>query len=114
MKKILLMTAMALFTLTSMAGETKDKPKLVDKIPNWVNKNVSYPQDALGNQEEGTVYVAFTVLEGEIQNVEVVGGVSETLDAEVLKTVKSVPMSELGNTVAEDQTYILPVNFAIK
>ena len=115
MKTTILTALLALtFSFTSNANNAGENPKASSKISNWVNKNIDYPKSAIENKEEGTVYVAFTVVDGEIQEVEVVGGVSESLDNEVLNTIQTVPVSELGINTNETNTYILPVKFALK
>lgn len=118
--KTVVVTAIALMTVsTSQASniidyKKGDHPKLTTKVSKWVNKHLQYPESAIQNNEEGIVYVAFSVVEGEIQEVEVVGSVSNELDQEALKAVNSVPVSELGGTIAEDKSYILPIKFALK
>lgn len=118
MKTIIITTLLALSFSTTQANASSifdgNDPKLITKVSSWVNNNVKYPKSAIENKEEGIVYVAFQVVEGEIQTVEVVGGVSEILDAEALRILNSVPVSELGNAIAEDKSYILPIKFVLK
>ena len=82
---------------------------LEDDIPDWVDidakyiggtpemrkyitKNCIYPGEALRVGEEGTVYVSFVVeKDGSISNVEVVGGVSYSLDREAKRIVRGFP-----------------------
>ena len=114
--KTIYFTALLALTVsfTSNANNTGEIPKTSSKISNWVNKNIEYPESAIENKEEGTVYVAFSFIDGEIQEIEVVGSVSESLDKEVLNTIQTVPVSELGLNTNEMITYILPVKFALK
>lgn len=115
MKTTILTALVALtMTFTSNANPVGEKPKSVEKISAWVNNNISYPENAVVNKEEGTVYVAFSMVDGEIQEVEVVGSVSETLDKEVLNTFQTVPVSEMGVEKNGSGTYILPVKFVLK
>lgn len=115
MKAIILTTMLALtFSFAAVANPTGEKPKSTNKIANWVNDNVNYPNAALEKKEEGTVYVAFTLRNGEISDVEVVGSVSESLDKEVLKIIQTIPVAELGIDLNENQTYILPIKFVLK
>ena len=114
--KTLVFTALLvlLISFSATAGPKEEKPKSGQKIAAWVNNNVKYPSDAIENREEGTVYVAFAVVDGEIKEIEVVGSVSETLDTEVLNTIQTIPVSEMGVEKNETKTYILPVKFEIK
>jgi TonB family protein len=115
MKTTILTFAMALtFGFSASANSTGEDPKLINKLNKWVNKNIAYPEQAVQNQEQGTVYVAFAVVDGEIQEIEVVGGVSETLDEQALETIKNAPVSELSNGTEKDNSYILPIKFALK
>ena len=56
---------------------------------NHLRKNLIYPDDALKNGIEGTVYVNFVVgSDGIISNVQVLmGGVYESLDKEAMRVV---------------------------
>jgi TonB family protein len=115
MKAIILAAMFALtFSLEATANTVGEKPKLSNKITNWVNDNLNYPHDALENKEEGTVYVAFTVKNGEVSDVEVVGGVSESLDKAALATIQSIPVAELGVDPNQNNMYILPIRFVLK
>lgn len=118
MKTVVITALLALSFSTQQAFASSmfdgNDPKLITKVSSWVNKNVTYPKSAIENREEGIVYVSFQVVEGEIETVEVVGGVSEHLDAEALRILNSVPVSELGNAISEDKSYILPIKFVLK
>jgi TonB family protein len=114
MKATLILLATFL-TLNANASFTfGGEPDLVKKVHSWVNKNVKYPKTAIDSKTEGTVYISFDVVEGEMKNVQVVQGVSEELDSAAVTTCKNVPVSQLGNSQAEDNTYILPVKFEIR
>lgn len=105
----------ALLTLgMSQTTFGKDDPKAVKKISNWVASHIAYPESALENKEEGTVYVAFEIVDGKINMIQVVEGVSSTLDTEAIKVVESIPASELESAQEGSKTYILPINFEIK
>ena len=115
MKTTILIALVTLtMSFTANANSPGEKPKSTKFISSWVSNHVNYPSKALENKEEGTVYVAFTVRNGKMNELEVVGSVSESLDKEVVETMKSMPMSELGIDINENQTYILPVKFVLK
>lgn len=114
--KTLILTSLAVLTLSfsALAGNKGENPKASTRISNWVSNNISYPETAIENREEGTVYVAIVVENGEITLMEVIEGVSESLDKEVLSMIRSLPVSELGVNTNENRTYILPVKFDLK
>jgi TonB family protein len=115
MKTTILTFAMALtFGYTASANSTGEEPKLMNKLSAWVSNNIAYPDQAIQNHEQGTVYVAFSVVDGQIQEIEVVGGVSESLDAKALEMVKRAPVSELANSKEAAKSYILPIRFELK
>lgn len=83
----------------------------------WIQENISYPQAAIDNNEEGKVMVQFVVNKlGQIQNASVVKGVSEALDAEALRAVQSAPVWTPGSQAGQPVSvaYVLPVVFALK
>lgn len=98
------------FANVTLNGE----PEFVNKVSSWVNGNIKYPQSAIDSRTQGTVYLSFEVIEGEIENIKIIQGVSEDLDEEVISTFQKIPASTLGNYQTEDNTYILPVKFEIK
>lgn len=58
----------------------------------WVERNVIYPQGAKQLGIEGRVYVVFVVeKDGSISNVEIVKGVSYSLNQEAIRLIKSMP-----------------------
>lgn len=58
----------------------------------WIQANVVYPQSAMDKNEEGMVFVKFVVnRDGSIEQVSIRKGVSEALDKEAMRVVKSMP-----------------------
>lgn len=58
----------------------------------FVAKNIEYPQLAIDNDIQGTVYVRFVVNEkGKVQHPELVKGVDPLLDDEALRVIKLLP-----------------------
>ncbi|MBK9589922.1 MAG: energy transducer TonB [Crocinitomicaceae bacterium] len=82
----------------------------------WLTKNVSYPEVAAVNNEQGTVYVSFTISEnGLIENVAIAEGATECLNASALEVVSKMPVAELiSGSEKYDTTYIVPIKFVIK
>jgi protein TonB len=91
-------------------------PGGVAAMNRWISENVNYPEEAIEMGEMGRVYVQFVVeRDGTISNVNIVRGVSKSLDDEVRRLIKSMPiwipgMAE-GKAVRTRCT--LPVNFTL-
>lgn len=62
------------------------------ELQKWIIDNVNYPQDALQMGESGKVYLSFVVeIDGSISNIEIVRGVSESLDSEAKRLLRNMP-----------------------
>ena len=88
-----------------------------DEIVRAIQFNTHYPMQALRNQEQGRVFVSFTVNEvGKLENVRVVKGVSPSLDAETLAAVHKLkpftPALLDGEPVAV--SFTVPITYAIR
>ncbi len=113
MKKLILIIAIVI-SLPSLANSDKGEPTFGSNISKWISANLSYPSQAIEKQEEGTVYVSFSVSEnGEAENVQIEDGISETLNDEAIKAVKSMPLNGLFSTDNPDKVYILPIKFIL-
>lgn len=86
------------------------------KLHGWLTNNVSYPESAAVNHEQGTVYVSFTISEsGVIENVAIAQGATEALNASALEVVSKMPVADLiSGSEKFDTTYIVPIKFVIK
>lgn len=88
-----------------------------NKFSKWVAKNIVYPEGAKDNGTEGRVVLQFDVNEaGAVENVTVVRGVEESLDAEAVRVVSSSPAWTPGkqNGKPVRVKYTFPVNFTIR
>ena len=79
---------------------------------------VRYPAEALRNQQQGIVYIYFEVDEtGAIEHPEILGTAGTVLDAEVLRTVSTLPAAttpaQLQNRAVR-VSYVVPLTFAIQ
>ena len=86
-------------------------------LDSWVYKYLKYPQEDIREGVQGKVVVSFIVEEsGEVSNVTVERGVSETLDAEAVKVVgaspKWTPATRGGKKVRTK--IVIPVEFRLK
>lgn len=82
----------------------------------FISKNMVYPKDAMRNGEQGIVYVQFVVLKtGDVADVRILRGVSESIDKEVLRLMgimpKWVPGEFEGKPVKV--AYTLPLTFRL-
>ncbi|WP_167604699.1 M56 family metallopeptidase [Maribellus sediminis] len=97
----------------------KQKPEFPGGEPalrNYIQSNLNYPQIAIFNGINGTVYVSFLIDEnGKVVNPKVKGGVDPALDKEALRVVSSLPAwkpaEEDGQPVKAD--YTVPVKFEL-
>lgn len=83
----------------------------------WVQKNITYPREAIEMNLQGTVYVEFIVnKEGQVSKAKVIKGVDPLLDAEALKTVLSSPRWTPGMQGANkvNVRFTIPVTFLLK
>jgi protein TonB len=98
----------------------ENKPTFNDSDANefskWVSEQVKYPQDAIDENIQGKVVLQFTVnKEGQVEDVQVLHGVSESLDAEAVRVVSSSPKWEPGsqNGTPVNVKYTFPVVFRL-
>jgi len=71
---------------------TDQMPEPLVDITSFLAKNVDYPQAAIDNEIQGTVYVRFIVTKtGKVSNVEIQRGVDPLLDNEAIRVVKTMP-----------------------
>ena len=90
--------------------------KGTDAFSQWVTSRLKYPKDAKAAHIDGTVKVKFVVgSNGGVQEVEVLQGVSPSLDAEAVRVVKSSPKWKPGIKDGKPirVSYTLPVIFVL-
>ncbi len=83
----------------------------------WISKHVQYPQTAIELGEQGKVYVSFVVEpDGAISNVQVERGISDDLDKEAKRLVRSMPRWKAGknNGKAVRARCRLPISFNLQ
>jgi protein TonB len=81
----------------SYVGEWPEFPGGRAELNKFLSKNVVYPRDAEKKGLEGRVIVSFTVEKtGEIIDVKILKGVSESLDKEAIRVVKMMPKWKPG------------------
>ena len=113
MKKLILITILSL-CLPMMSNASGGGPNKTNAIE-WLSKNLSYPENAIENNEEGIVYVAFTISpEGRAENIEIEEGCSKALNQEATRVIESTPLLEMYSADNPQKTYILPIKFTLK
>ena len=83
----------------------------------YLQENIKYPPEAAKNNIEGRVIVQFVIDEtGQVGDIKVVRPVSEELDAEAVRVVKTFPKFEPGRQDGEAVSvfYTLPVMFKLQ
>ena len=83
----------------------------------YLQQNIQYPPSAIQNNVQGRVVVQFIIDEtGQVGDVKVVRSVSEEVDAEAVRVIKSLPNFEPGRQNGEPVAvwYTLPVSFMMK
>jgi protein TonB len=133
MKKLLLMSLMAMFGLTTVnaqktvvAQKNQQVFDVVEQMPEYpggmqalfeyLSQNVKYPEDAKAQKIEGRVIATFVVeTDGSISNVEVAKPAFPSLDAEAVRVLsgmsKWTPGKQNGKVVRVK--YTVPINFSL-
>lgn len=133
MKKLLLMSLMAMFGLTTVnaqktvvAQNDQQVFDVVEQMPEYpggmqalfeyLSQNVQYPEDAKAQKIEGRVIATFVVeTDGCISNVEVVKPAFPSLDAETVRVLSGMPKWAPGkqNGKVVRVKYTVPINFSL-
>lgn len=82
----------------------------------FINENISYPQSAIENGEQGIIYVTFVVNpDGTLTEIEILKGVSDALDNESMRMVKKMPnwIPGMDHNRKLPIRYTLPVHFRL-
>lgn len=84
----------------------------------FLEENIKYPQSAIDNNVEGTVWIRFEVRKnGKIRDAEILRGIGSGCDEEALRVVQLMPTwipgkDEEGNVTA--MLFMLPIKFTLK
>ena len=134
MKKLLLMSLMALFGFTTVSAQktvvsqkNEDVFDIVEQMPEYpggmqalfefLKENIKYPEDAQKQKVEGRVLVKFVVeTDGSISNIEVAKNAFPSLDAEAERVVRIMPKWTPGKQKGQvvRVKFMLPINFSLK
>ena len=133
MKKLILMTVMAVFCLMTASAQktvvSQENQKVFDTVEQmpeypggmpalieFLQTNMKYPEDAQKQKVEGRVMVMFVVeKDGSITDVKVARNVFPSLDEEAVRVVNAMPKwtpgKEKGKPVRVQ--YTLPISFRL-
>ena len=134
MKKLLLMSLMAMLGLTTVSAQktvvaqkNQQVFDVVEQMPEYpggmqalfeyLSQNVKYPEDAEKQKVEGRVIATFVVeTDGSISNVEVVKPAFPSLDAEAVRVLSGMPKWSPGMQSGKvvRVKYTVPINFNLK
>lgn len=134
MKKLIILSLMALFGLTTVSAQktvvAQKNQKVFDVVEqmpeypggikallDYLCQNVKYPADAEKQKVEGRVIATFVVeTDGTINNVEVVKPVFPSLDAEAIRVLQGMPKWTPGKQSGKEVRvkYTVPINFNLK
>lgn len=134
MKKLLLMSLMAVFCLSTVSAQktvvSKKNQKVFDVVEQmpefpggiaamfeYLMQNVKYPEDAEKQKVEGRVIATFVVeTDGSITDVQAVKQVFPSLDAEAIRVLEAMPKWTPGkqNGKSVRVKYTVPVNFKLQ
>ena len=131
MKKLIILSLMGLFGLTTVSAQktvvAQKNQKVFDVVEQmpeypggiqalfeYLSQNVKYPSDAENQKVEGRVIATFIVeTDGTINNVEVVKPVFPSLDAEAIRVLSGMPKWTPGKQSGKEVRvkYTVPINF---
>lgn len=112
MKTLMITLALAITSISFAKGHDNN-PVMKETVKKWMHHHLTYPNKAIREKKEGIVFVSFVIDEnGKVNEAQIIQGVSEEIDAEALRVVKSMEL-KLEDTLTP-KTYILPLKFEIK
>ncbi len=82
----------------------------------WIQENIEYPPLAVEMGEQGKVFVQFVVnKDGSIEQVKVLRGVSDAIDQEAKRVVRTMPKWSPGEQAGKKVRvrYTLPIHFRL-
>lgn len=100
-----------------VADEMPEFPGGMAACMEWLQKNIRYPIEAFAKKEQGRVIVQFVVEEnGEVRQLQVVRGVTPSLDGEALRVVATMPKWKPGKVDGKPVKvkYTIPIAFNLQ
>ncbi len=96
--------------------EITEQPTL-EGLTTFISENIRYPQEAIDNDIQGTVYVKFVVKStGAVEDVQLLRGVNDLLDNEALRIVSILPKWNPGkqNGTPVSVRFTIPIKFKLQ
>lgn len=88
----------------------------IEDFRNWVQSNITYPEEALNAQISGKVSVTFVInKKGEVSDVSILRGIHPSIDKETLRVLLNSPKwkpAKQNGTIVK-QMFSIPVQFKI-
>ena len=114
-------------TVTALVPDSMKVYSIVKKMPQfpggsgalikYLASHIRYPKQAKSEGDQGKVYASFIVnKDGRISNIKIIRDVSPSLDAEVIRVVKSMPHWTPGEQKGQKVRvrFTLPVRFSLE
>lgn len=104
-------------TVLDSAEEMPEFPGGMEALMTYLSSHIQYPAKAAEAKNQGRVVVKFVIGEdGKVRDPEIAKGVSEELDAEAIRVVKSLPDFIPGKVDGKPVavSYHLPINFKLQ
>ena len=101
----------------TIVEEMPEFPGGMNKLGEYLAKNIKYPQMARETGIQGRVFITFVVEpDGSVTNVQVLRSLGGGCDEEAIRVVKSMPKWKPGKQRGKPVrvSYILPVNFKLQ
>lgn len=83
----------------------------------YISENITYPEEAINNNIEGSVYMKFVITkEGKVEDVSLISSPNEMLNNEAIRLIQSLPDFSPGMQDGKPVSvwYSFPVTFKIK
>jgi periplasmic protein TonB len=97
--------------------EMPEFPGGITALMQYINENISYPEEAIKNNIQGRVVLKFVVrADGTVGKIEIAGGIDPLLNEEAIRVVKSLPTFKPGKQdgIPVPVWFIVPVLFRLE
>jgi TonB family protein len=87
-----------------------------EAMTSWLQSQIIYPESAIENKEQGTVYIKFIIRkDGTISHIDLIKGVSVALDQEAIRVISLMPKWIPGKLNGEfvNSYFTLPIAFRL-
>ncbi|MBC6108919.1 energy transducer TonB [Pedobacter fastidiosus] len=130
MRKLMILALLGIAMIfNSASAQNKDKvydfvsvqqqpeyPGGMKAFYSYLSKNITYPESAKKNKEQGKVFLSFIVnKDGSLTDLQIIRGLSESLNQEAIRVLKASPKwnpAKLNKQIVRVK-YNLAVNFSL-